>query len=373
MWAIAVVLLVLDRTGSAAVAGLTVAAVTLPSFATGPVLGALLDRSARAPGWLAADQALSAAALLAIAALAGSAPDWLLPLVALPAGLTFPLSAGGFTSLLPAVAGRELLLRANTLEATSFHLGIVAGPALAGTLAAAASPLAAVLAQAGLKLAALALAARLPAVAGRAVAAGAGRLWATVASGLRHLARTPPLLSVTAAGGLSLAGRGLLTVAFPLFAVERLGEGQSFSGFLWAAFAAGSIAGALGLARLQGRWRHERLALGSIAASGAVMALWPLAASAAVALALVALAGLVYGPGFAAQFGVRQEWAPAELQAQVMTTAAAVKPALFAVGAALAGPATEALGSRGALLAAAAAQGVALLVGAALLHRPADR
>ena len=372
MWPVAAVLLVLDRTGSAGLAGATVAAITFPSLLSGPLLGAVLDRSPHPERWLAADQAVSAASLLLLSASVGSAPDWLLPLLALPAGLTFPLSTGGFTSLLPAIAGRELLLRANTLEATSFHLGIVAGPALAGTVAALASPVAAVLAQAGLKLVALVLALGLPRA--RRAAAGAAGLATRVAAGLRHLVHTTPLLAVTVAGGLSLAGRGLLTVAFPLFAVERLGEAESFAGFLWAAFAVGSIAGALGLAHLQGRWRHERLALVSIAASGTLMALWPIAGSAVAALALVALAGLAYGPGFAAQFGVRQEWAPEELQAQVLTTAASLKPALFAVGAALAGPAVELLGTRGTLLAAAAMQGAATIAGTLLLSRgPAAR
>ena len=47
MFSVAVVLLVLARTGSAALAGATVAAATLPSVVTGPLLGAWLDRTAR--------------------------------------------------------------------------------------------------------------------------------------------------------------------------------------------------------------------------------------------------------------------------------------------------------------------------------------
>jgi MFS family permease len=42
---VAVVLLVLDRTGSPALAGALVAALTLPSLVTGPLLGAWLDRT----------------------------------------------------------------------------------------------------------------------------------------------------------------------------------------------------------------------------------------------------------------------------------------------------------------------------------------
>ncbi len=50
MFSVGVVLLVLDRTGSAGLAGLAVAAITLPSLLTGPLLGAWLDLTGRGAG-----------------------------------------------------------------------------------------------------------------------------------------------------------------------------------------------------------------------------------------------------------------------------------------------------------------------------------
>src|SRR3954454_24154044 len=47
MFAIGVVLLILDRTGSPTLAGLTVAAVTFPAIFSGPFIGAWLDRTGR--------------------------------------------------------------------------------------------------------------------------------------------------------------------------------------------------------------------------------------------------------------------------------------------------------------------------------------
>ena len=70
------VLLVLGRTGSAGLAGLTAAASTLPGALSGPVLGAWLDVARRRRVLIVADQLLSVVALLAIVALAGHAPDW---------------------------------------------------------------------------------------------------------------------------------------------------------------------------------------------------------------------------------------------------------------------------------------------------------
>ena len=141
MFSVGVVLLVLHRTGSAALAGATVAAVTLPSLVTGPVLGAWLDRAGdRRRQAMILDQVLAATSLVGIVLLAGNAPDWTVPAVALVAGITWPLSFGGFTSLIPVIVPDELLAQANALEATSFNLAIIAGPALAGTISAIVEP-----------------------------------------------------------------------------------------------------------------------------------------------------------------------------------------------------------------------------------------
>jgi MFS-type transporter involved in bile tolerance (Atg22 family) len=51
MFAVSGVLLVLDRTGSAALAGATASAAVLPAALTGPVLGAWLDVTARRRPW----------------------------------------------------------------------------------------------------------------------------------------------------------------------------------------------------------------------------------------------------------------------------------------------------------------------------------
>ncbi len=110
MFSIGVVLLVLERTDSAALAGLTVAAVSLPS---------LVDRAAarrlarpHRPSPLADGRRPAAdrdRAGLALIAMVGNAPDWTVPLVVLLAGLTYPLSYGGFTSFIPVLVPDELL------------------------------------------------------------------------------------------------------------------------------------------------------------------------------------------------------------------------------------------------------------------------
>jgi len=370
MLTVAVVLYVLERTGSAPLAGATVAAVTLPSLVSGPVLGAWLDRLSRRTALLAADQAVMAAALAALVLAAGRAPDWTVPLIALVAGATFPLSTAGFTTLLPSFVERELLPAANALEASSYNLAIVGGPALAGVLAALAGPGVAVAVEGALKLAALALALTLrERPRQRTGEAAAPSVAASVRAGFALVWRAPALTAVTAAAAIGMCGRGLLVLGFPLFAVQSLHEPRAAGGYLWAALAVGSIAGALGLARLQRTRPAEGIALAALGAGGAIMLLWPLASSLPVALVLVALGGLALGPGLGAQLSVRQDQTPPELHGQIFMTAAAMKVGAFALGAAAAGPLVTALGAGDTLAVAGGFQLAAFGCGALLLAR----
>ena len=371
MFSVGVVLLVLDRTGSAGLAGLAVAAVSLPSILSGPLIGAWLDLTGRRRVLMVGDQLVIAAVLLALVAMVGNAPDWTIPLVVLAAGLTYPLSFGGFTSLIPAIVPDELLPPANALETSSFNAALVIGPALAGTLSALLGPAAPLVVEAVLALAALVLILRIPGLdsPGRR---GEGRtLWGVAADGLRQIVSVPELRGVTAASALGLGGLGLLTVAFPLFAVEHLGADRSVAGYMWAAFAVGSTLGALSLVRFQRRYPPERIVLAGYAIFGSLMLLWPLAGALPLMLVLIALASSVDGPALAAQFAVRQQVVPPSLYGQVFTTAAGLKVGSFAMGAALAGPVATGLGSADAIVCAALAQIVAACVGLALMRLPA--
>ena len=85
MFSVGVVLLVLERTDSPSLAGATVAAVTLPSLVTGPLLGAWMDLTGRRRSLMVFDQLSIAASVLGILLLAGEVPDFFLPLIALVA------------------------------------------------------------------------------------------------------------------------------------------------------------------------------------------------------------------------------------------------------------------------------------------------
>jgi predicted MFS family arabinose efflux permease len=370
MFGVGVVLLVLDRTDSPSLAGATVAAITLPSLVSGPLLGAWLDLTGRRRTLMVIDQIVIATVLVALVLLIGHAPTWLIPLVVVPAGITYPLSFGGFTSMIPTLVPGELLPPANAVETTSFNAALVIGPALAGTLSALAGPETPLLVEAALALAALALIVRIPGLDSPPDRADERTLWGIAVDGLRQIVLVPQLRGVTAAAAFGMAGLGLLTVAFPLFAVDHLGVERSASGYMWAAFAVGSTLGALSLVRMQRRFPPERIVVGGYATFGLLMLTWPLAGSLPVFLALVALASLVDGPALASQFAVRQQHVPPSLYGQVFTSAVGLKVGSFALGAALAGAVVTGLGSAEALVVAATLQIVAATVGVTLMSLP---
>jgi predicted MFS family arabinose efflux permease len=371
MLGVGVVLLVLDRTGDEALAGAVVAAVTLPSLVTAPLLGAWIDLTGRRRALMVADQLVVASVLVALVLLVGHAPTWAVLLAVVPAGLTYPLSFGGFTSMIPSFVPGELLPPANALETTSFNSALVVGPALAGTLSAAVGPAAPLLVEAGLALAALALIVRIPKLDRPPERSDGRTLLGIAAEGLRQIASVPQLRGVTAGAALGLGGLGLLTVAFPLFAVDHLGAEESAAGFMWAAFAVGSTVGALALVRLQRHFPPERIVLLGYALFGGLMLTWQLAETLPLFLALIALAAMVDGPALAAQFAVRQQYVPSSLYGQVFTTAVGLKVGCLALGAAASGALVTSIGSAEVLAVAAGMQILAAAVGVILVRLPA--
>src|SRR3954453_19142287 len=352
MFPVGVVLLVLERTGSATLAGALVAAITLPSLFTAPILGAWLDLHGRRKALMMLDQGVASVALAAIALGAGRAPDVLMVALPSPAALMWPPSFGGYPSLIPVIVPEPLLPRANAIEASSFNVALIAGPLLAGAISSTAGPEATVLTEAALTGITLILLVGFDRLDSGPIRE-ADSLMQVVRDGLRALVAVPQLFGTTVAGALNLIGAGFLTVAFPFFCVEHLGVERTASAALWAAFAVGSTVGALGLVRLQrGREPHV-IVLVSLVAFGLLMLSWPLAESLPVAIVLVAIAALADGPGLAATFAVRQDWAPRDLQGQIFTTAAGLKVGAFALGAAVAGPLVTGIGSSGTLIASA--------------------
>jgi MFS family permease len=368
MFAVGVVLLVLERTDSPSLAGATIAAATLPGMLSGPVIGAWLDRTGRRSLIYKVDRLLLCAVLLGILAVAGQAPALVVPVLAFITGLTLPVTFTGFTSMIPLIVSEEMLPPANAVEAASMNVALICGPALAGLIAGLAGPPAAIVAEVVLTLVALVLILRIPYL-NRGGATEPLPLRQLIADGFRHIAGDRILRVVSAAGAVNNVGWGVLMVVFPLWAAADLGAGHSASGAIWAAFASGSLLGALALARVQARYPQEWVLFVGMVVMGAGMLTWVAAGSLAGALVLVLLTAVVEGPAVAAVFSVRQQRTPPGMQAQVMGTLGSVQVGAFAIG----GPLVVAFGPRVCIVIVGSAIVAAGVIAALVRTRVPDR
>jgi MFS family permease len=334
------------ETGSGLLASLTIA-----GAAGGPLFGALLDRSGRPDRLLAWTLAAYALGIVALQAAVGRLPMPALAAIALLAGLFNPAVAAGWTAQLPrVVTGRELD-RGSALDALTFSAASLAGPALAAGVAAGIGARAAVLTAAGLVVLAVPSACSLSRYR-PATISGPGQDLTTVrptlgqqmAAGFAVIVARRPLLRATVTSVVSYAGIGMLLVCCPLLGAQRLG-GPARGALLISASAIASLTANAILARRPGPPRRRRpgcsrpdtRVLASTLVIGASMAAAALAPG-WLTLAAVALGGAGEGPQLTALLAVRHRETPANLRGQVYTTAASLKIAGLATGAALAGP-----------------------------------
>src|SRR4051794_4168831 len=136
MW-LGLVLLVMARTHDAGLAGAIVAAATLPTLVSAPLIGAWLDLTARRRAAIALNEVVVIGSLAVLLSVVGRAPCAVVLLAAAVAGVGAPLVTGGFSSLMPALVPVAALPRANAFESMTYGVADVVGPALAGALAAA--------------------------------------------------------------------------------------------------------------------------------------------------------------------------------------------------------------------------------------------
>ena len=319
--ALAIVLTAGRASGSASTAGVALAAFSLGS-ALGPLRGRLVDRFGvrRALVPMAAASGAFLIGLALVARGGSSGP----PLVALAglAGVTVPPLIASARVVWPVVVAPEHLQPAYGIQALLGDIGGVAGPALAGALAALLSPSAALVACGLLPVGGALLLARLPwpeREPGARTRAGA-----LAAPGIRTL--------VLADAGL-FGGLGALDVVLPVVA-DRGGS---------AAAAALPLAVFAGTSAVASLWYGTRpMPPGrryAIAVTGLVLTLAPLMAVRSVfAAALVlAFAGVAFAAANVAVYGLLDAVAPPGTGAEALTWLTTAGGAGSAVGAVLAG------------------------------------
>lgn len=362
----ALLLLGLAVTGSARTASLFYAALTIAGGCGGPLFGVLLDRSA-APGRLLA-WALAgyAAGLGVVAVVLGHLPLLAVAGLAAAAGFLAPSLTGGWTSRLPDIVPAPRLARGYSLDVSTYAAAALIGPALAGLVAAAAGAGWAMAVVVALLLIATPAAWRLPRPppAGRTGhPAGRTSVLADLRAGFGAILRVRPLLRITACSVIAYLGVGMLIVACPLLGQRHLG-GADRGALLLSLLAAASLITNAAQSRWPPRLAPDIMFTLATALAGAAYLGLAAASRAGWVIVAIVVAGVADGPQLSAVFAVRHREAPARLRAQVFTTAASLKLAAGALGAALAGH----LASSPALVlvVAAATQAAALLAFLAL-------
>ncbi|MEW2414407.1 MFS transporter [Streptomyces sp. NPDC046866] len=360
---LAVMLLALERTGSAAHGAYVLTAWLAPHVLAAPLAGAAAARARRPRLFHVGSLAGFTAAAAALALLLGRAPTAAVLAVALLGGSCGPMVTGGMSSLVaglvPAGAARD---RAYAWDAATYNVASVVAPAAVGLVAALGSAAPAMAGLAGVCAVAAGLAATLPyglppGAAGQVPPRTGPR--AGLGAGLGALWRIRELRAITAATSLAFAGLGSLTATSVLLAA-RLGS-PGAGGVLMTAFAVGALAGSLTLGRITGL-DAGRMARWAMAGTGAALAAAAFSPSVGVAAALFAAAGVCDGPLLTATLRVRAQFAPEAVRTQVFTLGAGLKVTAASLGAALVGLAAGAPPQ--ALLSAVAV----LVLASALLH-----
>ncbi|HVX46687.1 MAG TPA: MFS transporter [Mycobacteriales bacterium] len=335
---------------------LVLGALTASAALGGPLLGAAVDRARHVASAYAAGLLAIGAGLAALAVGLGRFPLIALLAIGVLAGVAQPLFSGGWTAVLGAIVPAERIHRAYAIDAVTYDLGGILGPALAAAAVGVGdrAPL--------LTMAALALLA-LPAVATtrwpRTPRAG-GDFRGEVRAGLRSLARIPALRSVTILSTLQYAGMAARTVTVPALAHQLTGS-TAFAGVLFAVSAAASLTGSALLTRFTLPWPPHRVAIAGTVVSAASLAGLAATGSAWTAGLLFAAGGLLDAPLLTSVFTVRGEQTPPQLRAQVFATAASIKTSSYAIAILAFGLVA---GMRSGLIAGAAVQLLGILLAA---------
>ena len=335
---VAIPILAVEELNNVALGGLLVAASLGPAVLAAPVVGAMLDR-ARHPRAMVASAGAIAAAGLMVGAFLGILPTPLVALGLIAAGAAMPFFAGGLSSFVTEEIPDER--RAYALDALSYNLGSVAGPAMVAAATALGSGRSAMV-----LMALMALAGVLGTFATRLQPrpVPSGSMLSTMGAGLRHITLHRPLMIVTTSGTLSQLGGGALPIAAVVVALERAGDADD-GAILVAAFAIGGLLGALATAARPGRLRPE-LSMGlGFAVIGLLTVVAAVDLGFAWTVTVIGIAGLFTASSSAAMLLLRKQQSPVSLRGQVFTVGAGLRAASAAAGAAVAGAAAGLGGS----------------------------
>jgi MFS family permease len=242
---IALLWFVLQLTGSGVAISLVLLCFQLPSMATGPLLGVILDR------WqprlvMGIDNCARALLIGAIPVLSwmGVLQLWQIYALAGLSGALSPATGAGVRVILPHLVPDGALERANALASTSLQFAFLVGPVLAGIMVTYVGGAYALMMDAGSFLLMGLLVFSLPSGSrsGPTLAPAMKTNWL---GGFALLLRTRELRLLTSLSVVFFFSYGPLEAALPLYS-DRILQGAQGYGLLWTGFGVGALVGALG-------------------------------------------------------------------------------------------------------------------------------
>lgn len=334
---------------------------------SGPLAGALLDRTARPGRVVASAMVLMAVSAAGLALLLGAAPLPALLAIAAAGGLAYPALTGGLTSQLPSIVSGPRLDKAYGIDAATYNVGAIVGPpaAAAALVLGATGPILFLLA---LLVVALLISPRIP----FPVREGTARehtFGRELARGVAALVSTPSLAYATVLTTVGFAGQAAFLVTVPLLTQAQTGS-LAASGVVFGAAAAGGLATTLWVARRPLTHLDRGL---SITTAGIALGLLVLAFSPSFAVSVLAAAmfGGFEGPLMTALFRIRTREADPAVRSAVFTTASSLRTTAYAGAMAVLG-ALIGIGVTALLLVGVALQ-VLAFAGAAVSYRLVER
>ncbi len=353
---LAMLLLAREATGSFASAGLVVAAYGVTAGLLAPARGRALDRRGMGALIPIATWHFGALAGLLLAAELGAPVGAMIALAAVAGFARSPIF-GALRTLWAELVPAEELQYAYALQATVQQTSYLAGTLAVGGMLAVATP--------GVALAAVTVATYAAVIAFARTAAA--RTWRVVEppDGAAGAFRSAGLRTLAATAGLTTVTIGSMGVALTAFATER--GATAASGVLLAVLMAGSILGGVtyGSRRWPGSLPRRYSAL--LALFAAVVALLAAPRSLAPMFAATLIAGVPLAALMTCRFQLIDEVAPAGAANEAALWLSAAEAAGIAAGQALAGALVEGPGTGAAFLLAAAVAVAACLL--TLAHR----
>lgn len=309
--------LVYNLTGSSVLLGLINGARSIPFLITGPVAGAIIDRTDRRKMLMATQSFLMVAtALLAADLLTGAIQVWHVFAFTLATGVAWSLNQPLRQTLVASVVPKSDIANAVSLNAAAFNLTRIIGPSVGGLLIVLISPGGNFLVQSSLYLLVVLTISRMR-VPGLGPRRSEGSVLRTMAEGARWVWRNPSMRGLMLMALIpSLIAMPYMSL-MPVFAEDVLQVGPSGLGLLLTATGLGAFVGALAVAAGLRTRRREAAQFLALALMGLTLIAFSQSRSLWTALPALVLSGVCQMVYMNTNQGVLQTLVPDHLRGRV--------------------------------------------------------